>query len=272
MKTVIEKIQQLKKSGYTLDFGKVVEETFTNYKKIALISGAVLLLLLFIFGGFVSILSIAFAGIGAYTKTLTGYQTEEFSSTTLIVNLLITVIASALMAPLTAGLLKIAHLAETGKKFDFSTAFDHYKSKYTKDVIVGTIIISFTSQAVTTIFNLLISYNTDLSIPFNFISITIGLFISLLTYMMIPLVIFGDLNTAEAIQASVTVVLQKFWIIILLLIVFILCAFLGIFGFCLGILFTMPILYSLQYILYRNIIGMEETDELDEIGLNTDNY
>jgi len=272
MKPTIAKIEEIKKHGYRLDFGEVLEQTFANYKKIVLITGAVLLLLFFMFFVVVFTLSLAFAGIGAYTQTLVDYSPNATTSTAIIINLLITVLAAALIAPLTAGLLKIAHLAYENKEFNFSTAFDHYKSKYVKDIVTGTLIISFTSQGITTIFNLLTSYDDSFEILFNIIAVSIGLLISLLTYLMIPLVIFGNLNATEAIKASIVLVLKKFWIILFLLIVCIICVLLGLAAICIGIIFTLPLLYSLQYSVYRNTVGIEEIDELDEIGTNIENF
>lgn len=272
MKPTILKIEQIKKTGYRLDFGEVLEETFTNYKKIVLITGLVMLLLFFIILVISFTLATMYTNAGDYTNTFLDYNPKNPTTATLIMNLLITVFLSALMAPLTAGLLKIAHLAHNDKEFNFSTAFDHYKSKYIKDIIIGTLLISFTSQAITTIFNLLTSYDKSSTMLFTGIAISIGLFISLLTYLMIPLIIFGELNATEAIKASISLVLKRFWIIVALLIVCIICALIGIAAICIGFLFTIPILYSLQYSIYRNAVGMEETDEMEEIGKNTENW
>lgn len=272
MKATIEKIEQIREHGYKLDFGEVLEQTFVNYKKIILISTLVIFVFSCMIFGVILAISLAFAGIDSYSKILTGYQSGDISTTALIVQILVTVIASAIMAPLTAGLLKIAHLAHHNKEFTFSTAFDHYKSKYVKDIIVSTVIISFASQAIATIFNLLTLSNNDFSWLFSTIVTVIGLLISLFTYLVIPMIIFGDLSAAEAIKSSITVVSKRFWIILALLIVSVICVFLGLFGFCLGILFTVPILFSLQYTIYRNAIGVEEIDEIDEIGFNSENY
>jgi hypothetical protein len=49
MPTTSEKITAIKENGYDIDFSRVFENAFENYKKIALISGiAILLFTLFI--------------------------------------------------------------------------------------------------------------------------------------------------------------------------------------------------------------------------------
>jgi uncharacterized protein (DUF58 family) len=41
---------------------------------------------------------------------------------------------------------------------------------------------------------------------------------------------------------------------------------LGLFGFCIGLFFTWPFLYSMEYSLYNSIIGIDYTSEIDELG------
>jgi len=270
MNPTIEKMEQLRKQGYKLDFGEVLEQTFVNYKKIALISGLVVLLLFFIFFAAILGLSLLYNDINSFTQTLTGFEPGSVSTTKLIANMIITVISSAIMAPLSAGLLKIAHLAHLNKEISFSTAFDYYRSKYVKNLLVATALIAFTSQAITTLFNLLTSYDKSNEVLFNTIAISIGLIISLVTYLTIPLIIFGNLSVLEAITSSIQLVLKKFWIILFLLIVCIICIFFGLIAICIGIAFTLPLLYSLQYTIYNSIVPIQEKDELDEIGSYND--
>jgi hypothetical protein len=43
--------------------------------------------------------------------------------------------------------------------------------------------------------------------------------------------------------------------------------FLGIFVLCIGIIFTIPYLYSMYYAIYEQTIGFKEASPIDEIGL-----
>ncbi len=78
---------------------------------------------------------------------------------------------------------------------------------------------------------------------------------------------FSMTDAMNAIQASILIVFKKFWLIFALILVAVIMAMLGIIAVCIGILFTLPIIYTTQYAIYRNVIGVEEHDELDEIGI-----
>jgi len=43
-------------------------------------------------------------------------------------------------------------------------------------------------------------------------------------------------------------------------------SFLGIFGLCIGIFFTLPLLFSMEYSIYSAIVGIESKSEIEEIG------
>lgn len=268
MNFTVKKLQEIKQYGYPLDFGQVFGQAFENYKKIALIVGSIILVLIIAFtvliGGFAGIVF----GIGSVTEFFTDYSLQSNSTVLLIVNLIASVIGAALVAPLTAGLLKIAHLAESNQEFSFSTAFDYYKSSYLKDLFLSTIIItSFSALFSTTLTLIEVHFpGSDINWLLKLFSIIIGIFTPLFTFLTIPLIIFGNIAAVEAIKGSILLVRKNFWIILLLMIVGGIFSLIGIFGFCLGIFFTLPFIYSLEYIIYRNAIDFEEESEIDKIG------
>ena len=49
METTVEKLNEIKQFGYPLDFGDVFSQSFENYKKIALIVGSIILVLIIAF-------------------------------------------------------------------------------------------------------------------------------------------------------------------------------------------------------------------------------
>lgn len=268
MNFTANKLQEIKQYGYPLDFGQVFGQAFENYKKVALIVGSIILVLIIAFTVLVGGLAGIVFGIGSVTEFFTDYSLQSNTTVLLLVNLVASVIGAALISPLTAGLLKIAHLAESNKEFTFSTAFDYYKSSYLKDLFLSTIIITLFSAVFSTTLTLLELY--FLGSEFNWIlklcSVVIGLFTPLFTFLTIPLIIFGEITAVEAINGSMLLVRKNFWIIVLLIIVGGIFSLIGIFGFCLGIFFTLPFIYSLEYIIYRNAIDFGDESEIDEIG------
>ncbi|MDR6969359.1 putative membrane protein [Flavobacterium arsenatis] len=268
MKSTLQKVEEIKRQGYRLDIGEVISQTFENYKKIALLSGAVILLLTLLFFvvgmGIVGVLGLAFS----FTDYLTEYSGGGFGATALLVNLAAQTLIYALIAPISAGLLQVAHNAETKREFEFSTAFMHYKTKHFAPLFLATALIILASSGFGILMQIsqLYFFDVTLTLVLTFLSIIISLAITILTLLTIPYIIFGDLTAMDAIKASIITVSKRFWIIILLMIVFFICALLGFFAFCIGLFFTLPIFISAQYIIFRNAFPMDEKDELDEIG------
>jgi uncharacterized membrane protein len=53
-----------------------------------------------------------------------------------------------------------------------------------------------------------------------------------------------------------------------LLIVAVIAGIVGIFGLCIGIFFTMPFMYSMNYVIYKTIVGIDEPSQIEEIKIN----
>lgn len=275
MKLKTTKLEDLKQLNYQLDFGQALEQAFENYKKIVWISGAVILVVAIVFyavafGIFASIMGATFL------TDLTEFQNEGVTTTMLIANLVGGILMTVIIAPLSAGILQMAHNAQTFKEVSFATAFVHYKGKYVKDLLLASFIVAFTTNV--------ISFAAELSFPAidenglangeNFLVklliILISLFASLLTVLTAPLIIFAKLNAVDAVKGSIALVSKKFFIFLGLFFVVGIFALLGAFACCVGMVFTIPLIYSMQYVVYRTAVNIEEEDELDQIGFGTD--
>lgn len=268
MKITLQRLEEIKRNGYLLDLGNAINEIFENYKKIALLCGAVILLVavvaIVVFGGFAAM----FVGVAALTETFTNFsEGTAMSSTFLILNLVGSVIIAGLFAPISAGFIQMAHNAAHNDDFDFGTAFSHYKSQHFKDLFLAAAFIALVGSGFSTFIQILTLNNPD---GFLIIGTGIGWLISVLVpiFMLasVPLIIFGKLSALEAIKGSFTIVSKNFWTILLLSIVFSIFAMLGLVAICIGIVFTIPIYYSMQYVIYKTAMPIEETNELDEIG------
>jgi hypothetical protein len=250
MNPTTEKINQIKKNGYTLDFGEIFNDTFENYKKTALLMGAVFLLLTIIYIVLTFGIMGFFIGVGSYTDFLTGSKTfAELSTFNLIIQSIFKIFIAGLVAPITAGFIKMAHNAEIGDDFGINTAFEYYKTKYFKDLFIASVLISAVISIFEMASNLL--FFKDLSNikniqNFNFgniwlasvITIIFVFIIVILTIFTTPLIIFGDLTATEAIQQSFLLAFKNFWMILLLLLVAFICCLIGLIGICIGVLFT----------------------------------
>ena len=92
------------------------------------------------------------------------------------------------------------------------------------------------------------------------LGLAISLIISFLTFLSIPLIVFGNLNAIDAIKGSIIIVSKQPLTLVGLLIVSTLFCMIGLIAVCIGIFFTMPFIYSMYYCIYDAIIGDEESD------------
>lgn len=245
--------------GYPLDFGLVIEKSFENYKKIALLGGATILLLMIALIGIGFTMFTAFMGVSDLTETLTDFNPLNFSTVGILIYIGVMVLISGLFSPIGAGFLKMAHLAEENKEFTMGTVFDYYKTIHFKEL--------FISASLLAVVNLGISTTLD-SMGLTFLGTIITYIIGFLTFLTAPLIIFANQNAFEAITKSAQLIIKNPFIIFGLIIVGIIGIFIGLIGLCIGVFFTMPFWYSLTYTIYNNIVPINEESEIEEIGNN----
>lgn len=156
------------------------------------------------------------------------------------------------MSPFQAAFLKMAHCGDRDEEFHISDLFSYYKLPYFVEIIFSTFLISTISFALTTLF----SY-----IHFNFIGTIITYFLSFITLLTVPLIIFGDLKAIEAIKYSILIILKQPLVILGLMIVALIGSAIGFMACCIGLFFTLPILYSINYAIYSAIVGIDVPTE-----------
>jgi hypothetical protein len=259
-KTQKDRIEELKTNGFQLDFGTVFENAFENYKKIVLYAG----LMLLVFSILVSILFIVglISYIGIEHLEEFGNKMKQLSALKVMpleialpLNAGI-ILFSAIINPFMAGFLKMADCGQKDEEFHVSTMFSYYKSPYFLNLILSIFIIGFVSTGLT----MLLEYS-----GYSFIGSLFSLTISFFTILTVPFIIFEKMNAIDAIKSSIMIVSKQPLVLIGLIIVSAIGGVIGIFGLCIGIFFTMPFMYSMNYMIYKTIIGIDETSEIDEI-------
>jgi uncharacterized membrane protein len=156
-----------------------------------------------------------------------------------------------------AGFLKMADCAEKGEEFHVSTMFTYYKFPYFSNIFSAVFIITLVNMVLSTLLEFA---------GLNIIGTLISLTISFVTFLTIPLIVFGKLNAVEAIKSSIIVVLKQPLLLLGLLIVAIIGSILGIFAICIGMFFTYPFIFSMEYSIYSYIIGIDLENKLEESG------
>lgn len=257
--TTRERIEEIKREGYDIDFGDVFNKSFEIYKRIALNAGIAIILFAIVMIGIVLGIVGVYAGFGSFSQSMTGFNPLNFSIIGIIAYIAGTVLFSAILSPFFAGIIKMADLANKQEDFSIGTVFDYYKSAYFKELFIATALISVFSVVISTISE---------GVGAGYVGTIVTCIISFFTFLAVPLIIFGNLNAIDAIKGSFTIVSKQILVLLGLIIVAIIIMFLGIIGFCIGIFFTMPFVYANYYAIYDAIIGTEKKDELDEIGMH----
>ena len=255
MPTTKETLDNIRANGYDIDFGTVFNTAFENYKKIGLNAGLAILLMSIFICVAIGLLAVGIIGVAISTESLSQFKVQNMSMMWLVAYIFCTIIFGALASPINAGLIKMAHCAYHGKDFSVGTAFDYYRSVYFKEIVMATVVISF--------FSSVLSIGLQW-VGFQWLGIIMSLSISVLTFLTLPLIIFGNLKAMEAIEGSILIVSKQFLILFALLIVALIFSLLGLFGFCIGIFFTLPFLYAMYYAIYREVIGYETEVLADE--------
>jgi hypothetical protein len=256
MNQTLERLEDIKKNGYQLDFGNVFNHAFENYKKIALYAGLVLFVFLILFSIFIAGSLISFIGFTAMTHELSpeNLKIENISQTNLFILGVISLVMTCLLSPMDAGFLKMADCADKDEEFHVSTIFSYYKFIYLKEIIASTFLISAISFFQRT---LLAHFGLELLGSF------ISYFILFITYITIPLIIFGDLKAMDAIKNSIMIVFKQPIVLLGLIIVAFIGAMVGIMACCIGLFFTLPFFYSIKYAIYTAIVGIDSQSEIE---------
>ena len=254
MENVNEKIATIQENGYEIDFSTVFNKAIENYKKIALIAG----LAFIVFGAIISIFFLggfaAIWGFSTITENMSQLDPKNFSGTTVLIYTLSISVFTGICAPFSAGILKMSYNASKNEEFSLATAFEYYKTSYFKDLFIATTVVSIFSLGISTILE---------SSGIRFVGTILSYIISFFNFLTIPLIIFGKLPVFEAIKGSFTIVLKQIFVLLGLLIVSAIMACLGLIGFCIGIVFTLPFISSMYFVIYNEIIGIDEKSELE---------
>jgi len=263
MNSTKAKISAIKTNSYPLDFGTVFEHAFENYKKIVLYAG----LMLLVFSILISIVMMAglISYVGAENLEEFGKKLEQMSSAKVIpaeialpLNLGL-LLFSAIINPFMAGFFKMADCGEKGEEFHIATMFTYYKPQYFFNLFIAVFIVGIFDTGITLLLQ---------STGYSFIGTIITTLISFLTFLTVPFIVFGNLNAIEALKSSSIIVAKQPLVLLGLLIVAVIAGLIGIFGLCIGIFFTLPFMYSMNYVIYKTIVGIDDVEEIEEKIIN----
>jgi hypothetical protein len=261
MNSTKQRLNEIGENEFELNFNDVFNESFENYKKIAMSGGLTFIILGFCLISLCLFLYMFAFGFSTISEGIAGLNLSNFQGTGVVIYLVSVVIISALLTPIYAGIIKMAHNADQNKTVSVGTSFEYYRNGFFMDLFLASLVISSVSVG----FNYLLGL-----LGLNFIGIILSYTIAFFTFLTPLFIIFGNLKPLEAINASFITITKQFPVLLGLVIIGILMVCLGLFVFCIGIFFTIPFIYSLYYVIYKKAIGIKELSEIDEIGLFED--
>lgn len=252
MSQLKEKLDNIQQNSYFIAPFQVMAEAFTYYRKTFLLVLSTLFLSIF------AIVLLSSTILGQLVEIDPNSTPEEVQAIVLQLTTQITeppyfyyylaffAIVSALSAVLIAGYYKINAEVSLDQIPKFTSIFKYFFNR--KGVYV------FISQLLISAFVILITIPLKMQ-ELDMVSMVINWLVNTLTIFTIPLIIFGKMNTIQALKASIQVVNKQPIPIILTVILNYFFLISGLLFFFIGILIVLPYLFSVYFTMYKQVIG-----------------
>lgn len=231
-----------------IDLGNTLNNAFEIFKKTFLISGLALSFLVTILMCLVFIGMEYFVGMEKAAVYLKTFDPATLSWNGTLLYLVVILVVTLLIAPFSAGILKMMQDADTQKEISLSSLFYYINSPYYFSILGATLLLTLCNFAITTSIQHIVPSKMIESV----ISSGLSIFLSIATLLTIPNIIFKDYSVIAAIKASLKITMPNFFTILLLLVIAIFIGYLGILAFCIGLFFTFPIYFAMQYSIFKN--------------------
>ena len=177
---------------------------------------------------------------------------EMFSSPLFILSNLFSLVVSAATVPILLSIPMMAKKFDMKENVGFEDIFIHYKNGKFMNIFLTYLVIQ-----------LLFMIGLALCIlP--------GLFVSIATSLALPFVIFANASLGEALVSSKDIVLKNFGSIFVYGLACFGIVLVGAIACGVGLVVAIPLIYISMYVVYKSIIGIDNNNEIDEIG--TDIY
>lgn len=243
----MNKIHQKIENGYNIEGNQIYDDTFNIFKKMAIPAGAIIFLFLVLFAGIYTLtLFTIFEDPTKIQEFIESLALLQFSPEILAYYIFATAVLNAIMSIFGAGFIKMAHDVYHNQLPKFGTPFIYFTKVEGIKIFIFTIIVQVIYNA--------ISLGLE-TIGLSMVGLFIMILINLLTLLVVPFIIFDKMPIFKALGASISLINQKPFKILMYLILLGLLSLSGIFMFIIGIIFTLPIIYCFNFSIYENIVN-----------------
>ncbi|ELV7525559.1 conserved membrane hypothetical protein [Flavobacterium psychrophilum] len=241
-------MQEMNETKKYLSLEETIDDAFQIWKKTALMGGLAFLFLILILTALVSVGMGYFFNAKELPELIKDFNPEILSSNALLIYFGIVIGFTVLISPFVAGMLKMAYDADNGKEVTFSSIYHYVNSPKFLDIILATATISLFSVLLDNLIKNMLPNTLG-----EILGFMVSYAISILTFIAIPLVLFKNLNFIDALKLSCSKILNNFFPVLLLMIIAGIFSIIGIIAFCIGLFFTIPFAYAMQYSIYKRL-------------------
>ena len=248
-------LQMKIRNAKDLDFGTTLTECIDLFKKIW-VQGLLTIIIIAALTIPVALLSqFVLAMLGVITPTI--MRVEDFNYDNLyalygfnmIYNIPFAIITASIQIAVLGGFYRMIKMREVDKSSN-DDYFYFFKKEYFGKIILLGVIYSLTVTVA----------QFMCFIPYIYAIVP-------LMYLSVVFAFNSEKSVEEILKASVQLGNKKWLLTFGLLIVCGILGALGIIACCIGILATFSIVYLPTYVIYRNVIGFDDTLELNQIGV-----
>lgn len=246
---LFEDLQTKIQNSKALDFGDIINAAFELYKKIWL-KGFLTMLILVVF---IVVISLVFAFIGlapepySFNDGFTFEGLTSFYSQNAIYSIPQTIIISALTIAFIGAFYRMCGQSDLSKN-EIDDYFCFMKKAYFSKILMLGIIYTVIATVAQFLF----------LIPYIYVFIPLSYFSIIFAYN-------PDLSEMEIVKISFSLGNKKWFITFGTMIIAGIMGMLGILACGIGILFTMAIVYLPVFIIYKEVIGLEDVDNQKQI-------
>lgn len=238
-------------------FSEVFEKAFELYKNIFANTGLVFLLFGIIQGLVSSSIQLLFYGFSMFSEDAVGLDLSTFGIEIQLGASFSNAILTGLTTPMLASIYYMCKYYLEHQKQPPLNVFEYYNPPYFKKIFLY-------GFSVTLILELIMIFFRQIGL--DWIGLLLIIIISFFTVLMIPILVMKNLNIQDSLSLCLKMTTKQPITILLLIIVSCLFAVVGIFALCIGIIFTMPMVYIVIFSIYEHQFSINTSHEIEEIG------
>jgi len=238
-------------------FSEVFEKAFELYKIIFANAGLVFLLFGIIQGLVSSSIQMLFYRFSIFSQDAVGIDLSTYDWKIQLGASFSNALLSGLTTPMIASIYYMCKYYLENQKQPTLSVFECYNPPYFQKIFIYGFSVTFILELIMLFFN---------QIELGWIGISMAILISYFTVLMLPILVLKNLNIQDSLTLCLKMTTKQTFTILLLIIVSGLFAVVGIVALCIGIIFTMPMIYIVLFCIYEHQFPINTSHEIDEIG------